>query len=169
MSISEESRDDQSSPVAAAHKARPRSPFRVSRLMLKELRETLRDRRTLITLILMPLLVYPALSLVFKTFLLSNLEGFTEADPVSLRIVFDGDGSDEEVWLLKERFTQVANTALREAEVKGTESSIVADAANGTSSDQDLIEKPARNLFAGLQPFGEHKWFPIANGILRFH
>ena len=29
------------------------------RLTLKELRETLRDRRTILTLVLMPLLVYP--------------------------------------------------------------------------------------------------------------
>lgn len=46
---------------------------RWSRLCLKELRETLRDRRTLITLILMPLLVYPVLSMVFQRSLLSSL------------------------------------------------------------------------------------------------
>ena len=72
MSTSEKNNDNQVRPesaeVNASPKTRPRSPFRVSRLMLKELRETLRDRRTLITLILMPLLVYPALSLVFKRF-----------------------------------------------------------------------------------------------------
>ena len=39
----------------------------------KELRETLRDRRTIVTLVFMPLLVYPILSLVFQNFLLSSL------------------------------------------------------------------------------------------------
>lgn len=37
---------------------------RLLRLCLKELRESLRDRRTIITLLLMPLMVYPLLSLV---------------------------------------------------------------------------------------------------------
>jgi ABC-2 type transport system permease protein/sodium transport system permease protein len=46
---------------------------RVVRLTLKELRETLRDRRTIITLVLMPLLVYPLLSLAFRQFMLSSL------------------------------------------------------------------------------------------------
>ncbi|MEQ1906553.1 MAG: ABC transporter permease subunit [Pirellulaceae bacterium] len=52
---------------------------RLFRLTQKELRETLRDRRTIITLIAMPLIVYPILSLIFKTFLLSNL-GLTAGD-----------------------------------------------------------------------------------------
>jgi len=46
---------------------------RLIRLALKELRETLRDRRTIITLVVMPLLVYPLISLVFQRFLLSGL------------------------------------------------------------------------------------------------
>ena len=46
---------------------------RIWRLATKELRETLRDRRTISTLILMPLLVYPILSLVFQNFLISSL------------------------------------------------------------------------------------------------
>jgi membrane protease YdiL (CAAX protease family)/ABC-type transport system involved in multi-copper enzyme maturation permease subunit len=49
------------------------SPGRFSRLALKELREILRDRRTIITLVLMPLLVYPMLSLVLQRFLLDSL------------------------------------------------------------------------------------------------
>ena len=46
---------------------------RLSRLALKELREILRDRRTIVTLLLMPLLVYPLLNLVFDRFLLTSL------------------------------------------------------------------------------------------------
>lgn len=45
---------------------------RLWRLSLKELRETLRDRRTIITLLLMPILVYPLLSIIFQRFLLSE-------------------------------------------------------------------------------------------------
>jgi len=54
---------------------------RIVRLTLKELRETLRDRRTIATLLLMPILVYPLLSVAFERFLISNLKsvaGHTE-------------------------------------------------------------------------------------------
>ncbi len=44
---------------------------RLYRLTLKELREILRDRRTIITLVLMPLLVYPVLGVVFQKFVLT--------------------------------------------------------------------------------------------------
>ena len=46
---------------------------RLTRLMLKELREILRDRRTIVTLVLMPLILYPLLSVAFQQFFLSNL------------------------------------------------------------------------------------------------
>lgn len=45
---------------------------RLGRLTRKELRETLRDRRTILTLVLMPLLVYPLLSMALNRFLLSS-------------------------------------------------------------------------------------------------
>ncbi len=48
------------------------TPARMLRLCLKELRESLRDRRTITTLILMPLLVYPLLSLVLNRILLTT-------------------------------------------------------------------------------------------------
>ncbi|MEZ6104628.1 MAG: hypothetical protein R3B96_00565 [Pirellulaceae bacterium] len=46
---------------------------RLVRLCLKEFREILRDRRTIITLVAMPILVYPLLSLVFSRFVLTTL------------------------------------------------------------------------------------------------
>lgn len=46
---------------------------RIVRLTRKELRECLRDRRTLLTLVLMPLLLYPVLGIAFRQFFLSNL------------------------------------------------------------------------------------------------
>lgn len=42
------------------------------RLTLKELRETLRDRRTIVTLVLMPVLVYPVLGIALQQFALSG-------------------------------------------------------------------------------------------------
>lgn len=46
---------------------------RFGRLCMKELRESLRDRRTVITLVLMPLLIYPLLSLVLNRVLLNSV------------------------------------------------------------------------------------------------
>lgn len=65
---------------------------RLFRLFQKELKETIRDRRTIMTLVLMPLLVYPILSMALNRFLLSSksvAEGFTVAV-----------GSDEEAMQL---------------------------------------------------------------------
>lgn len=45
---------------------------RLGRLTLKELREILRDRRTIITLVLMPILLYPLLSIAFQKLLLTG-------------------------------------------------------------------------------------------------
>jgi sodium transport system permease protein len=53
---------------------------RVLRLCQKELKETIRDRRTIVTLLLMPLLVYPIMSMALNRFLLTSGEideGFT--------------------------------------------------------------------------------------------
>ena len=48
---------------------------RLLRLCAKELKETLRDQRTIVTLLLMPLLVYPLLSMALNRFLLSSKAG----------------------------------------------------------------------------------------------
>ncbi len=58
------------SPSSSRNPHRPVA-VRWSRLARKELRETLRDRRTLVTLVLMPLLVYPLLSITFNRFLVT--------------------------------------------------------------------------------------------------
>lgn len=50
-------------------------PARLLRLCRKELQETLRDRRTIITLVLMPLLIYPILSMTLNRFLISGAAG----------------------------------------------------------------------------------------------
>ena len=48
------------------------SRARLSRLAGKELRETLRDRRTVVTLLLMPVLLYPLMAVVFQQFVLTG-------------------------------------------------------------------------------------------------
>jgi ABC-2 type transport system permease protein/sodium transport system permease protein len=48
---------------------------RLARLARKELSEVLRDRRTVFTLVLMPLLLYPLLSIAFQQFMLGSRAG----------------------------------------------------------------------------------------------
>jgi sodium transport system permease protein len=55
------------------------TPGRLLRLCLKELRESLRDRRTIITLLLMPLMVYPLLSLVLNRVIPTDTPIFVES------------------------------------------------------------------------------------------
>lgn len=72
---------------------------RLLRLCRKELREVLRDRRTIITLIGMPLLVYPLLSLTFQKFLVSS----SAADPAGAPIeCLVGFGSEREAEFVQE-------------------------------------------------------------------
>lgn len=65
-----------SDPPASSAQKNSRSTGETSRtwrLARKELREILRDRRTVITLVLMPLLVYPLLGVIMRKGVLSNL------------------------------------------------------------------------------------------------
>lgn len=78
-----------SSPASAA----PRRPVGLWPLALKELRETLRDRRTLVTLVVMPLLVYPLMSVVMQRFLFSAV-GDYGVDPLRLGFVSGSDGQN---------------------------------------------------------------------------
>lgn len=55
------------------------------RLAQKELREILRDRRTIVTLVLMPILVYPLIGVTFQKFLATQL---TQQPKVEYRICY---------------------------------------------------------------------------------
>lgn len=63
---------------------------RLWRLSLKELKETCRDRRTIITLCLMPILVYPLLSMAMNRYLLSSGET-TDAYRIGVDSPQDGE------------------------------------------------------------------------------
>ncbi len=64
------------------------------RLARKELRETLRDRRTIVTLLLMPILVYPLLSIGFRHFLFSS---FTQPGQWTYVIAVDSEAAQAAV------------------------------------------------------------------------
>ncbi len=64
---------------------------RIVRLCQKELKETLRDRRTIITLVMMPLLVYPLLSMALNRFLLSS--GGPADQGYSIGVISEGEAA----------------------------------------------------------------------------
>lgn len=72
-------RPDQTDAWGPSDGGRSESTGRAWRLARKELREILRDRRTIITLILMPLLVYPLLGALMSKGILSGLAGMRQA------------------------------------------------------------------------------------------
>src|SRR5262245_57296305 len=75
-------------------RARPSLVFRLGRLgrlARKELTEVLRDRRTIVTLVVMPLLLYPLLTIAFRLFARGAEVG---AAPRSYRLGF---ASEEEM------------------------------------------------------------------------
>ena len=105
------------------------SASRTIRLALKELREILRDRRTITTLVLMPLLVYPLLGVMVKRGLLSSLE---TADGTSYRVVFE---TADEVELLNRQLLQGAALLPSDSTSKG----LVNPLAQLAASDTDEV------------------------------
>jgi sodium transport system permease protein len=65
--------------------------FRVLRLARKELRESLRDRRMLVTLIVMPLILYPLLGTIVQRFAINRIN----PDSPPAVVIFDGSISEE--------------------------------------------------------------------------
>lgn len=125
---------------------------RLTRLATKELRETLRDRRTIITLVLMPLLVYPILSLVFRSVLMSSLEGTLRGKPVVLKIVLQSNKpeaySSAFVNEMRRRISTFDEGSARLEESK--------------ANDETALSIPGTET--EFAPFAEHEWL-IADGV----
>ncbi|MCA9141826.1 MAG: ABC transporter permease subunit [Planctomycetaceae bacterium] len=94
--------------------SRTSSTKRLVRLCVKELREILRDRRTIVTLVFMPLLVYPLLSMAFQKFALSSLSSLSQVECLV------GVESEQSVLRLT-RFLQTGEAILRSPGAAGTE------------------------------------------------
>jgi membrane protease YdiL (CAAX protease family)/ABC-type transport system involved in multi-copper enzyme maturation permease subunit len=121
---------------------------RLKRLGTKELKETLRDRRTIITLVLMPLLVYPILSLVFRTVLISALKDTLGDQPVALKIVLQSNRPEAYTSGFVDRLRRRVNA-------------LESDAAPATVSDPipagDVAEIESA-LATGFAAFSKHQW-----------
>ncbi len=106
---------------------------RLRRLCLKELRETLRDRRTIVTLVLMPLLVYPLLSMAFHRLLLS-----TDLPDNEISIVI-GVRSDQDKALVVRYLTHGQALLQRRQSNESDAERTGADAVDANPKDEPLM------------------------------
>ncbi|QDT43934.1 ABC-2 family transporter protein [Gimesia alba] len=120
----------------------PTPSFRFSGLLKKELREILRDRRTVITLILMPLLVYPLLGLMLQKFLLKQV---TQVSEVEYRVVFP---NDSEAQLFRALFNQG--------------DAMLAEKENSKSAESESESEPMQGMLSAFQQVKPVMKFMIA-------
>src|SRR5437868_5291086 len=85
----------------------PLSSLRWWRMTLKELQEILRDRRTILTLIGMPLLIYPLLGVTFQKLLVSQAVNKTK---IEYRIAFATRRDSEIFHDLFQKYESIRNT-----------------------------------------------------------
>ncbi len=117
---------------------KPRSSIlRVLRLARKELRESLRDRRTLVTLIVMPLIVYPLLGSVVQRFAINRIN---PNSPPAI-VVFDGSIPDELATAILEEAEPNSDPNRddrAEKSVDGADSATRRDSVHPSPSPQDV-------------------------------
>ena len=166
MTSDNSARSDSSTTTASEDPQLPtRRKFRLSRLALKELRETMRDRRTIVTLVLMPLLVYPTLSLIFKTFLLTNAGMFATAEQIVFQIGYTGNSERDSVEVAlnelgrRSQFIEMENRAAKEKKLAAEEATPTD--AGTQQNDQDLPSGKSAIPTEGPQPaeFLQQQWF----------
>jgi ABC-2 type transport system permease protein/sodium transport system permease protein len=120
---------------------------RIARLAHKELRETLRDRRTIITLVLMPVLVYTVLGVALRQFLVSST---IQAKQLALNIATE---TDEEYLKLNMLLSQ-GDALLREQEPAATNAPLSGGMILGDdlgASDPPLNENRIGSLGPGAR------------------
>ncbi|HUE75158.1 MAG TPA: ABC transporter permease subunit/CPBP intramembrane protease [Pirellulaceae bacterium] len=117
------------------------------RLARKELRETLRDRRTIVTLLLMPILVYPLLSMGFRQFLISSFD-----KPGGWTFLIAAE-SVEAANLIQREVIQAGDELLR-AE-RGALASAAAGADPADSADEELAPGEPRAEFVHVEPVSD--------------
>lgn len=125
---------------------------RLGRLARKELRETLRDRRTIITLVVMPVLVYPLLSIIFHQFLLSHA-GPTSAAPEPEVILVGVASSVEDAELSKLLMSAMQSLQRQRrppADLLPSEAS-VETLLDERAQPQNLVIEPRPDYLAQLQ------------------
>ncbi|MEZ6093026.1 MAG: ABC transporter permease subunit/CPBP intramembrane protease [Pirellulaceae bacterium] len=132
------------------------------RLAQKELRETLRDRRTIITLVAMPLIVYPILSLVFKTFLLSNIGVLSEDNLIRYRYAIFAETSREQVEVLmgqlSDTWERVNTKEIQSEPSQQGETSVDDEQSTPPDSNSESSTDVAKRGSAAVAPLREHEF-----------
>lgn len=123
---------------------------RLVRMCQKELRETLRDRRTIITLVMMPLLLYPLLSMAFNRFLVMSTAGVTQAAPFTIGVASYAEGALLLRWL-EDPLSQPPKPILEASEGQLAMFRVVNTLSNGISPD-DALKSNTIDLVAKIQP-----------------
>jgi ABC-2 type transport system permease protein/sodium transport system permease protein len=125
---------------------------RLGRLTLKELREILRDRRTIATLVLMPLLLYPLLTIAFQQFFVSQI-GIVQSSRYT--IGFQDDRQGEYLVRLLELGGLTTTELNREPP------------RSGTAPGEVIVQRGVRpDLVLGLGEFDIHVGLRIAGDRL---
>ena len=109
-----------------------RDARRMARLTLKELREILRDRRTVITLVLMPLIVYPLLGVLLRKAFLSSLQ---QLSPPIISICLENEEAAvtfEKILLAGRRLSGERVPADESREKTSSAASVLTDSADMT-------------------------------------
>ena len=143
---------------------------RIWRLATKELRETLRDRRTIVTLIFMPLLVYPILSLIFQNFLLSSLGEVQDSDDPKFTILLATNlPQNESTSYLNRISTQVAEfekeIGEKQSEENSEDAEVVEDedqlAENLAVEDELLDYRVVEDQSRHNQALSDNNWIYV--------
>ncbi|MEO2014492.1 MAG: ABC transporter permease subunit/CPBP intramembrane protease [Fuerstiella sp.] len=110
------------------------SSSRTWRLATKELREILRDRRTVITLVLMPLLVYPLLGVILRKGLLNNLSVLQK---VEVRVCLESE----------EASRGFAAVMIEGERIMGPQEGATSEETSGASAAADILGTPGKQEF----------------------
>ena len=122
------------------------NPGRLWRLCQKELRETIRDRRTIVTLVLMPLLVYPLLSMALNRYLLSAAGPAESGYNIGVETEAEGVELDQ---LLRDPRSQPPESI---QEASGGEVAEFRILITGDQTPREAVERNAVDVGAVLQP-----------------
>lgn len=121
---------------------------RLARLARKEIRESMRDRRTLATLVLMPLIVYPLLGLVVQRFAVSRVDPNAPEAVVVLDSAIHPDEAAVLFSVPDRRRTENANSSDTAKNGGETDKSGIPEGSSGNKTAEESLQK----LTAGLTP-----------------
>ncbi|MBL8811433.1 MAG: CPBP family intramembrane metalloprotease [Planctomycetaceae bacterium] len=145
------SQNSESSPSAVGTSSRQVTPRwqRLVRLARKEVRESMRDRRTLATLVLMPLIVYPLLGLVVQRFAVSRVDPNA---PEAVVVLDSAIHPDEAAVLFSVPDRRRTESAQQAGESNGSAESKDAEAKADADGKDSSAEASLQKLTEGLTP-----------------